>query len=35
VQQALHDEAHRLASLARERTGVTFWPERGEGGARS
>ena len=29
VQQALHDEGHRLASLARERTGVTLRPERG------
>ena len=29
VQQALHDEGRRLASLARERTGVTLRPERG------
>src|SRR5262249_3503658 len=27
VQQYFHDEARRLASLARERTGVTFLPE--------
>jgi polyphosphate kinase len=29
VQQALHDEGHRLASSARERTGVILRPERG------
>jgi polyphosphate kinase len=29
VQQALHDEGHRLSSLARERTGVTLRSERG------
>lgn len=35
AQQALHDEGRRQASLARERTGVTFWPERGEAGPSS
>jgi polyphosphate kinase len=29
VQQSLHDEGHRQASLVRERTGVTLRPERG------
>ena len=30
VQETLQEEARRLAALARERTGVTFRPERGE-----
>jgi polyphosphate kinase len=30
VQEALHEQARRTAAMARERTGVTFRPERGE-----
>ena len=32
VQEALHEQARRTAAMARERTGVTFRPERGESG---
>jgi polyphosphate kinase len=32
VQEALHDEGRRLASLALERKGVTFRPERADSG---